>query len=296
MATLRQYFETDFSNTARMHVKFSVEGIDVDAVVLFDFSGYLAYLACYVPERGRKLDFFYSLIRALDYGKTPLHFTGKIILPATKEFYGALKIEHKQDFAILARLFGDPTWVSTKDFQASRRVFIYSESDLTVNEVLSLKEEGRKLGHEIQFRSKEYVTYRTNRETPLAFISHDSRDKDAIARRIAVNLQKMLCPVWYDEFWVLPRFSGHLVKAHTGPGGVPWDSGGSFQSSTSGRPWRCYKALACASARLRRSWGSRPRCWGAGGGSYASSRSRRFGAMGVPVRRIWSCSVGSWPE
>lgn len=200
MATLRQYFETDFSNTARMHVKFSVEGIDVDAVVLFDFSGYLAYLSCYVPEKGRKLDFFYSLIRSLDYGKTPLHFTGKIILPATKEFFGALKIEHKQDFEILARLFGDPTWVSTKDFQASRRVFIYSESDLTVNEVLSLKEEGRKLGHEIQFRSEEYVTYRTNRETPLAFISHDSRDKDAIVRRIAVNLQKMLCPVWYDEF------------------------------------------------------------------------------------------------
>jgi hypothetical protein len=33
----------------------------------------------------------------------------------------------------------------------------------------------------------------------MAFISHDSRDK-AIAKEIAIGLQRMLCPVWYDEF------------------------------------------------------------------------------------------------
>lgn len=37
-------------------------------------------------------------------------------------------------------------------------------------------------------------------ERPLAFISHDSRDKDAVARPIAVGLSKLLCPVWFDEF------------------------------------------------------------------------------------------------
>ena len=29
--------------------------------------------------------------------------------------------------------------------------------------------------------------------------------------------------------WVLPRFYGHLVKAHNGPGGVSWYKGGGFQ-------------------------------------------------------------------
>ncbi len=40
---------------------------------------------------------------------------------------------------------------------------------------------------------------RASREKPLAFISHDSRDKD-IARPLAVQLQAEMCPVWYDEF------------------------------------------------------------------------------------------------
>ncbi len=37
-------------------------------------------------------------------------------------------------------------------------------------------------------------------EKPLAFISHDSRDKEAVAKKIAFGLQRMLCPVWYDEY------------------------------------------------------------------------------------------------
>jgi hypothetical protein len=35
---------------------------------------------------------------------------------------------------------------------------------------------------------------------PAAFISHDSRDKEEIARPLAIELSKRLCPVWFDEF------------------------------------------------------------------------------------------------
>ena len=41
---------------------------------------------------------------------------------------------------------------------------------------------------------------RSKWEKPLAFISHDSRDKEAVAKPIALYLQRFLCPVWYDEF------------------------------------------------------------------------------------------------
>ncbi|MDP6102278.1 MAG: hypothetical protein QF579_03090 [Dehalococcoidia bacterium] len=34
----------------------------------------------------------------------------------------------------------------------------------------------------------------------MALISHDSRDKDDVDCKIAINLNRMLCPVWYDEF------------------------------------------------------------------------------------------------
>jgi hypothetical protein len=66
-------------------------------------------------------------------------------------------------------------------------------------EIGKVKEESRKLGHEVQFRSQTQAAARSKFEAPLAFICHDSRDKE-IARKIAVGLQRMKCPVWYDEF------------------------------------------------------------------------------------------------
>jgi hypothetical protein len=34
MATLHQYYKTDFSNAVRMYVRFSVEGENIEAIVL----------------------------------------------------------------------------------------------------------------------------------------------------------------------------------------------------------------------------------------------------------------------
>ena len=56
------------------------------------------------------------------------------------------------------------------------------------------------MGHDLQFRSDGYTFGRSQFEKPQAFISHDSKDKESIARPIALNLQRKLCPVWYDEF------------------------------------------------------------------------------------------------
>ena len=66
--------------------------------------------------------------------------------------------------------------------------------------ILQLKDEGSRLGHNIQFRANVYAMTRAKFEVPLAFISHDSRDKDQVARRIAIGFQRMQCPVWYDDF------------------------------------------------------------------------------------------------
>jgi hypothetical protein len=38
----------------------------------------------------------------------------------------------------------------------------------------------------------------------MAFISHDSRDKEPFVRELASKLQTMLCTVWYDEFSLIP--------------------------------------------------------------------------------------------
>jgi hypothetical protein len=46
----------------------------------------------------------------------------------------------------------------------------------------------------------DYRQHRDRIARPLAFIIHDSRDKSKIARPIALGLQRLLIPVWYDEF------------------------------------------------------------------------------------------------
>ncbi len=200
MATLREYYEKDFAHTTRLHVKFSVNNNSIEGSVLYDFAGFRAFVACYIPENNKDLDFFISLLSNLKYGITQISLDGRVTLPSAKEFPGQLKVENKPDFEILAQYFGDTEWMSTKIIQASRRIFIYSETELSKDNLKILKTKGREFGHELQFRSETFRMERSKNEKPLAFICHDSRDKKTIARQIAINLQKMLCPVWYDEF------------------------------------------------------------------------------------------------
>lgn len=49
-------------------------------------------------------------------------------------------------------------------------------------------------------RDREYARKRSASEKPLAFISHDSRDKDGLLRQLAHEMARLLCPVWYDEY------------------------------------------------------------------------------------------------
>jgi len=200
VATLRQYFETDFSNAIRVHVTFSHGHEDIEGVLLYDVSAYTAYLSCYLPGVERQYDNLADILKSIEHGRTQLHFTGKITLPEVKQFPGELKIAKQSEFEIKYRLFGDPEWRSTSGISATKRVFLYSETDLDAASITLLQDTADSIGHKLQFRSAEYVSGRTRFEVPLAFISHDFRDTESVARIIAINLQKRLCPVWYDEF------------------------------------------------------------------------------------------------
>lgn len=202
MANIREYFDTDFSYALKVHVRLPFNGSSVEAMILYDFSGYKSFLSCYLPEKGRDLKSFVEMLKKLNFGKTQLVFDGKVTLPSTREFPGTLRVSSvPSKFEVLARFYGDPKWMSLEEIQTSKpsRVFIYAESDLSEHEISELKKEGLALDIEVQFRSSHHAEERAKFESPLAFISHDSRDKE-IARKIAINLQKMICPVWYDEF------------------------------------------------------------------------------------------------
>ncbi len=80
------------------------------------------------------------------------------------------------------------------------QIYLYSERTLDEELKARLISEATAVGHRLTFRSVEYMNERSKWEKPLAFISHDSRDKTSIAEPIALGLQKLLCPVWYDQY------------------------------------------------------------------------------------------------
>lgn len=82
MATLREYFDTDFNHVVRVHVKLTASNeSNIEVALLYDFSGQMAFLACYVPGEEHPLEFYLQLIESLEHGKTQLTLDGKITLP-----------------------------------------------------------------------------------------------------------------------------------------------------------------------------------------------------------------------
>jgi len=90
--------------------------------------------------------------------------------------------------------------ITNSELKFSGRVFIYSENNLDKKDITDLEEAVRKDDIFLQYRSESYLMEKIRYEKPLAFISHDSRDKEEYASKIAIGLQKLMCPVWYDEY------------------------------------------------------------------------------------------------
>jgi hypothetical protein len=84
------------------------------------------------------------------------------------------------------------------------RLFVYTPFKMHNNLKQHLVAEAKKMEINLVIRDGNYLAQRSKMERPVAFISHDSRDKDAFVRELASNLQKMLCTVWYDEFSLVP--------------------------------------------------------------------------------------------
>jgi hypothetical protein len=78
--------------------------------------------------------------------------------------------------------------IHSSELVFSGRVFIYCESDISEEEFELLRREELIKGLYIHLRGNRYARERSKLEKPLAFICHDSRDKDIVARPIALGL------------------------------------------------------------------------------------------------------------
>ena len=152
MATVREYFDADFSYATRVHVRLPADASSAEVAVLYDFSAFTAFLSCYVPGDRHTLKEFQQLIDALKPGNQVVFPEGKVTLPSARTFPGRLTFGNGEGFEIRAQFDGDNEWISTREIPSSSRVFIYSESRLTDVEISQLKQTGREIDLRVQFR------------------------------------------------------------------------------------------------------------------------------------------------
>ncbi len=180
MATLKQYFDTDFNRILSAHQPFlfqsKFESAEVICRIHYDFDANVTFVSYYVPTLKNLVPLCIQLIEDLNW--------------STKM---------ARDHPVQFQRPGDEQMTST-DLGFSGRIYLYCEAELAKEDLKLVKKYGSQLGRSVHFRGPKYTMERSKIEKPLAFISHDLRDKDEIARPLALQLQIMMCPVWYDEY------------------------------------------------------------------------------------------------
>jgi len=181
MATLREYFDADFNTVPKISNTFPLtkasETVECIARVHLDFDANAKYLSFFIPEC-----------------ENPVSACAAI-LEKQKEILSKLV----EGLEVTSGFVGEKL-VRSQDLVPSGKVFIYSESSIENPALNILQEEAKNNGIILQFRGPTYSQKRSELEKPLAFISHDFRDKDEIARPIALGLIRLMKPVWFDEF------------------------------------------------------------------------------------------------
>src|ERR1700733_3645958 len=186
MATLRECFDTDFPSVLNAASTLSLainQGgsattFEVRGRVHYDFDSGTKYVSCFIaagPEA-------YSLCEGVAMNSQWLFDSVKGVV-------------------VHAGYPGERT-LNAADLKFSGRVFLYTEDLFSPEQVARLEKLAKDQGLDIVFRTPTSARERSRFEKPLAFISHDWRDKKDIAQPIALGLSKMRCPVWYDEFSV----------------------------------------------------------------------------------------------
>jgi len=186
MATIREYFDID-ARAMTVHADWKFGTGDREAVatiiakIALDFEANAKYWYFYVPAVENMSDCLSGLFRSPEFASCQLSPEGDGVLVLT----GYSDYSERQ---------------SSETLQFTRRVHLYLDADLRPDNRQHLVAEALERGYFLSIRDHEYAQKRSEIETPLAFVSHDSRDKDAFVRELVSELAKRHCIVWYDEY------------------------------------------------------------------------------------------------
>ncbi len=87
----------------------------------------------------------------------------------------------------------------------ANRLIAYTPTSISPPDQAHLEREAHERGTLLTIHDKGFFEHRAALcDKPIAFISHDSRDKGEFVRDLAARLVLSGCPVWYDEFSLNP--------------------------------------------------------------------------------------------
>lgn len=186
MATIREYFDRDArALTVHADWPFQTRGgqflATVIAKIALDFEANAKYWYFYVPPMDDLSGCLPTLFAAPEFAACQLGPEGDGVL---------VQVGHS-DYSERQ---------SSETLLFTRRVHLYLDADLRSDDRQRLVEQAQEGGYFLSIRDREYAQKRSETEKPLAFVSHDSRDKDAFVRELVSELTKNHCIVWYDEY------------------------------------------------------------------------------------------------
>lgn len=182
MATLREYYQKDQGRTFCINKDVALRDqagnslLEVPTRLHVDFESNALYISFYIPHT------------------SSIECPSRILLNAVKDV-----LAWRYDIYMEGGTLGEDKMKIT-EMVFTGRIFLYSEDDIKPEDKDYIRQRALELGQSVKFREQKYADERNKYEKPLAFISHDSRDKKDIAAPLAIQLQKVLCPVWYDEY------------------------------------------------------------------------------------------------
>jgi TIR domain len=189
MPTLLEYFNNDFKDLSidrtipitRQHLDsdnkiIGQENIEVKERIRQNSDSLVRFFTYYIPTVPDTLAIISFILEQL--GKQAKEVEGLVVIDG---FSGDIQVGKHQSVY-------------------SNRIYFYTENLLQPQEIENLDKFCKINGLFVSVRSSDYLKRKMETEKPMAFISHDSRDKDLIAKRLSYGLNSRLCFVWYDEY------------------------------------------------------------------------------------------------
>jgi hypothetical protein len=176
MASLREYFDTDFTHVLNVAQPLKIQfekspKLEIQARLHLDFTGNAKYISCFLPAHPVPIAALVGVLEQI-----------------------GLILESAKQVEVHAGFVGERP-VHCSELAFTGRVYFYSESEIPSNDFENLRKQALANGLSICLRAQSYTLERSRLEKPLAFICHDFRDKVQVARPIAIGRSKGVRPL-----------------------------------------------------------------------------------------------------